>query len=340
MYYPRTRNAEEETVTYKGSEFPWQPDESYWEALMSQGEFANPAPSPVSSSRRSRLNKSSPRKRDVSSWVQGKPEDWERAAEDMQSHRILQLPVSGCNKGGVLVDYYSIQGFVPTSHMLNLPRLPDVEERLRVLSKKIGQMLRLRIIEIDRERGRLILSERAALEDENALQLWQTLKPGDILEGKVTRLASYGAFVDIGGIEGLVHISELSWARVEHPGDVVQPGDRVRVYVLGLKPTQRKIALSIKRLQPDPWANVEKRFHVGDELDGKVTHVVHFGIFVEVDKGLEGLIHVSDLIVRGWPSPYEVAREGDNVRVKVKDVNGENRRLALILVEVHKDAAE
>ncbi len=324
-------------MTYKTPDYPWQPDESYWEALMSQGEFAHATPPPFPPDRSSPPSSPAPSSRDrrPASWSQGKPEDWDRAEEDMRAYRILQLPVSGCNKGGVLVDYYSIQGFVPTSHMLNLPRLPDIEERLRVLSEKIGQTLRLRIIEIDRDRGRLILSERAALEDERAIRLWQTLKPGDILDGKVTRLAPYGAFVDIGGIEGLVHISELSWARVEHPGDVVQPGDEVRVYVLGLKPTQRKIALSIKRLQPDPWAHVEERFHVGDELDGVVTHVVHFGIFVQVEEGLEGLIHVSDLTVRGWPAPYEAAREGDAVRVKVKDVDGKNRRLALILMEVH-----
>ncbi|NPA90346.1 MAG: S1 RNA-binding domain-containing protein [Chloroflexi bacterium] len=322
---------------YKSSEFPWQPDESYWEALMSQGEFAHPASSPLPSERPKtsppRLSPSRSRSRDLP-WQQGNPEDWDRAEDDMRNHRILNLPVNGCNKGGVLVAYYSIQGFVPTSHMLNLPRLPDIEERLRVLSEKIGQILRLRIIEIDRERGRLILSERAALEDERALRLWQTIQPGDILEGTVTRLAPYGAFVDIGGVEGLVHISELSWSRVENTADVVRPGDKVRVYVLGLKPTQRKIALSIKRLQPDPWEGVEERYHVGDELEGTVTHVVHFGIFVRVEEGLEGLIHVSDLSVRGWPAPQEVAQEGDRVRVRVKEVNGKSRRLALVLEEV------
>ncbi len=255
----------------------------------------------------------------------------------MRTYRVLELPITGCNKGGVLVDYYSIQGFVPTSHMLNLPRLPDIEERLHVLSQKIGETLRLRIIEIDRERGRLILSERAAQEDERALRLWETVQPGDVLDGVVTRLESYGAFVDVGGVEGLVHVSELSWGRVQHPRDVVQPGDHVQVYVLGVKPNQRKIALSLKRLLPDPWEHVEERFRAGDVIDGVVTHIVHFGVFVRLDEGIEGLIHVSELSDTPYVDPHVVVTEGQEVRVRVLHVDGENRRLALSLRQVDED---
>ncbi len=322
-------------MVYDNPNIPWQPDESYWQALLTQGEFAEPvnslSPSLYKPHQDGKTDRNPSRQ---TPWTQGKEEDWAQAEKDMAAYRILMLPVSGCNKGGVLVDYYSIQGFVPTSHLLNLPRLPDIEERLRVLSEKIGQTLRLRIIEIDRDRGRLILSERAAQEDERALRIWQSVRPGDILEGTVTRLESYGAFVDVGGVEGLVHVSELSWSRVDHPSEVVQPGDKVRVYVLGLKPNQRKIALSLKRLMPDPWENVENRFHVGDIVDGTVTHVVHFGAFVRIAEGLEGLIHVSQLAGNAWARPYEILQEGDTVRVQVQEVDGKNRRLALKLITV------
>ncbi len=318
---------------------PLPPDEEYWKALLSQGEFSPPP-------RRRRPSRSLPRRRfsqfstvptPTPTRVQGNPEDWERAEEDMRTYRVLELPITGCNKGGVLVDYYSIQGFVPTSHMLNLPRLPDIEERLHVLSQKIGETLRLRIIEIDRERGRLILSERAAQEDERALRLWETVQPGDVLDGVVTRLESYGAFVDVGGVEGLVHVSELSWGRVQHPRDVVQPGDHVQVYVLGVKPNQRKIALSLKRLLPDPWEHVEERFRAGDVIDGVVTHIVHFGVFVRLDEGIEGLIHVSELSDTPYVDPHVVVTEGQEVRVRVLHVDGENRRLALSLRQVDED---
>ncbi len=314
---------------------PTPPDEGYWEALLVQGELPPPRrPRRLRRATRHRVPRpptppeppKAPRP-----WAEGNPEDWDRAEEDMNNHRILELPITGCNKGGVLVDYYSIQGFVPTSHMLNLPRLPDIDERLRVLSSKVGEILRLRIIEIDRERGRLILSERAALEDERALRLWSTVKPGDILEGEVTRLESYGAFVDVGGVEGLVHISELSWDRVEHPSDVVQVGDRVQVYVLGVKPNQRKIALSLKRLQPDPWERVEEKFHAGDIVEGIVTHIARFGAFVRLDDGIEGLVHVSEMGEAPCPNPWDMLSIGEQVRVRVLQVDGANRRLALTL---------
>jgi len=309
---------------------PW-PDESYWQALMMQGEVAPSLdPEEVQSFRRRRsvAPSAGAKPTEVN---RGNPEDWDRAERDWRAQSVLELCVSGCNRGGVLVDYFSIQGFVPTSHMLGLPRLPNLKERLRVLSQKIGCLLRLRIIEIDRQRCRLILSERAAQEDESALRLWQTVQPGDVLDGTVTRLKEFGAFVDVGGVEGLIHVSELSWGRVNHPRDVVQPGDEVQVYVLGVKPSQRKIALSLKRLRPDPWADVERRYRVGDLVEGVVTNVVHFGAFVRLEEGLEGLIHLSELASGHFMHPRNVIKEGQRVLTRVIQVNGTHRRLALSL---------
>lgn len=307
---------------------PPPPEEEYWDALLSQGEHAPPS---------GRVRRRAPRRGPKSpararrAQPVGDEADWARAEEDKAQHRVLELPIVGCNKGGVLVSYHSIVGFVPTSHMLNLPRLPDIGERLQVLSQKIGQTLRLRIIEIDRARGRLILSERAAREDERALRLWETLRPGDVLDGRVTRLEPYGAFVDIGGVEGLVHVSELSWTRVRHPEEVVQPGDEVRVYVLAVKPHQRKVALSMKRLQPDPWAGVSERYRPGDVVDGTVTHITSFGAFVALEEGVEGLIHRSQLADPPPYHPEEVVSVGQAVRVRVLDVDEANRRIALSL---------
>ncbi len=315
---------------------PTPPDEGYWEALMIQGELPPASPPRFFRQRRTRpraphVPSPSKASRPPRVWNEGKPEDWQRAEEDMRNHRVLELTIVDCNKGGVLVDYHSIQGFVPTSHMLNLPRLPDIQERLRVLGSKVGQTLRLRIIEIDRERGRLILSERAALEDEQALRLWNTVKPGDVLDGRVSRMAPYGVFVDVGGVEGLVHVSELSWDRVEDPKDVVRVGDPVRVYVLGVKPNERKIALSLKRLSPDPWQGVEERYRVGDIVEGTVTHITRFGAFVRLEPGVEGLIHVSEMAETPYVDPARVMSRGQHVRARVLHVDEAQRRLALSL---------
>lgn len=308
---------------------PPTPDESRWQAsLPSNDEPARTGRQTSPPPRRRGRNPSRSRPYNPP----GNEADWARAAEDMANHRILELPVVGCNKGGVLVSYHSIVGFVPTSHMLNLPRLPDIEERLQVLSQKIGETLRLRIIEIDRERGRLILSERAALEDENALRLWETLKPGDVLDGRVTRLEPYGAFVDIGGVEGLVHVSELAWTRVRHPAEVVQPGDQVKVYVIAVKPHERKVALSVKRLLPDPWDGVADRYHPGDVVEGVVTHLTPFGAFVHLEEGVEGLVHRTQLADPPPRHPKDVVSVGQTVRVRVLDVDEANRRIALSLL--------
>ncbi len=311
---------------------PHTPDEEYWRALLSQGEFPPPSRRPW---RRRRRASRQPPVHAPRPTPQGSEEDWLRAEEDMKQHRILELRIVDCNKGGVLVAYHSILGFVPMSHMLDLPRLPDLTERMEVLSSLIGNRLRLRIIEIDRERGRLILSERAALEDERALRLWENVRPGDVLDGVVTRLAPYGAFVDVGGVEGLVHVSELSWSRVQHPGDVVQPGDAVQVYVLAVKPNERKIALSIKRLLPDPWTGVSERFHNGDVVDGTVTYVTGFGAFVRLSDGVEGLIHRSELADPPPRRPDKVVRVGQQVRVRILEVDEANRRIALSLRDVY-----
>jgi small subunit ribosomal protein S1 len=259
----------------------------------------------------------------------------------MDRGEVLELPVVGCNRGGLLVGWNGLRGFVPASHLLTLPPSVDEEARQEALRLFIGTRLPLRIIELDSECDRFVLSERATQVDiEHRDQVLTSLRPGDICEGRVTNLCSFGAFVDLGGFEGLVHISELSWGRVGHPRDVLQPGQTVTVYVLNVEPERERVGLSIKRLQPNPWESVEDRFGVGQLVEGVVTHVVDFGAFVQIEDGLEGLIHVSGLVSEAHSDPGLVPREGAGVVVEVLSIDAARRRMGLRLVEARDNVDE
>ncbi len=260
---------------------------------------------------------------------------WREARILMDEGRVVELPVVGCNRGGLLVGWKGLQGFVPASHLGSLPTSGGEEERQEELRHLIGTRLPLRIIELDATSNRLVLSERTGEAVEGTgEQIWSTLEPGDVCEGRVTNLCSFGAFVDLGGFEGLIHISEMSWGRVGHPADVLQVGETVEVYVLNVEAERERVGLSIKRLQPNPWESVDKRYAVGELVDGTVTHVVDFGAFVQVEEGLEGLVHVSELPSGGADNPRDVLQEGDRVSVQVLDVDRARRRMGLRLQRV------
>jgi small subunit ribosomal protein S1 len=260
---------------------------------------------------------------------------WEEAREVMLRGEILELPVVGCNRGGLLVGWNGLRGFVPASHLLELKELTDEKARQEELRHFIGTRLSLKIIEMDSDNERFVLSERAtqvAIEPRD--DVLNSLKPGDVCEGQVTNLCPFGAFVDLGGFEGLVHISELSWGRVGHPSDVLEPGQTVSVHVLSVEPERERVGLSIKRLQPNPWRSVGDRYGVGQILEGTVTHVVDFGAFVRLEEGLEGLIHVSELNAGRTTNPHQVLQDGDRVTVEVLNVDGARRRMGLRLEQV------
>jgi len=201
----------------------------------------------------------------------------------------------------------------------------------------VGQSLTLQLIEVDPGQNRLVFSERLAEgPQEAAAALLRSLRPGDVREGRITNLTSFGAFVDLGGVEGLVHISEISWQRVGHPSDALEWGQNVQVLVIDVEPGHRRIRLSIKRLQPDPWLDVEERYQVGDEVEGIITNVVSFGAFARLEEGLEGLIHVSELAEGEVLHPRNIVREGDEVRLQVLNVDGRQRRLGLSLRRIDK----
>ncbi len=257
--------------------------------------------------------------------------DWERAETLLESGEPTTVKISGYNRGGLLADFGNLQGFMPASHLLApIPgQLP--EQRASALATRIGETLTVRVAEIDRSRCRLILSERLTREDHHVDALLADLQPGQVCAGQVTSLCPFGAFVDLGGFEGLIHISEFSWGRVGSPGEVVQPGDRVELMVLEVNPEAKKIALSLKRLRTDPWQGVDIRYHIGQVVEAMITNVVNFGAFARLEEGLEGLIHVSELAEGTFMHPRNVIREGDRVRARVLQVDGVKRRVALTL---------
>jgi small subunit ribosomal protein S1 len=262
---------------------------------------------------------------------EGDEVDWQRAATLLASGETITVIISGYNRGGLLADVGRVQGFLPASHLLVAPVVLATENRMTALAGRVGESLTVKVVEIDRDRCRLILSERLVRQDGEGEAILRSLRPGQICEGTVTNLCPFGVFVDLGGFEGLVHISELSWGRVESPGEVTQPGDRVVVMVLQVSPAEHKIALSLKRLRPDPWQGVDGRYRVGQTLDAVITNVVNFGAFARLEPGLEGLIHISELAEGSFMHPRNVVSEGDHVQVRVLGVDGSRRRIALTM---------
>jgi len=262
--------------------------------------------------------------------------EWEKMQECFDRGGKVGAHVVGWNKGGLLVNLGNLQGFVPASQLVRFPRHLDALERESYLAKQEGSELDLKIIELDRERNRLVLSERACIWQNNKNEaLLDILKSGDVVEGVVSNLCNFGAFVDLGGIDGLVHISEISWQRIGHPQDVLTMGQRVQVRVLSVDREQKRIALSMKRLREDPWATVEERYHVGQLVRGVITNVVNFGAFARIEDGLEGLIHISELAEGNFFHPRNVVQEGQEAELRILRIDGRNRRLGLSLRQAH-----
>lgn len=257
---------------------------------------------------------------------------WRLAQEAFRSDRVLELRVTGFNKGGLLVYWQDLQGFVPASQLVNFPLLHVAQERMHALAGLQGRTLRLKIIELNPGKNRLVFSERAAQVDaEQRVGLLFKLRPGDIVAGLVTNLSDFGAFVDLGGIEGLIHISELSWSRVVHPSRIVQPGQHIRVKVLRVDRERERIALSYKQMRPDPWHSVEARFRPGEMVKGIISNVTSFGVFVLLEEELEGLVHVSEMPGNSFSHPRDLVQEGERITVRILHVNGADKRLALSL---------
>jgi len=263
--------------------------------------------------------------------------DWLEAQELLANGEVWEGEVTGYNRGGLVVPFGKLRGFVPASQVDRFPHRLEPEEKQRRLAALVGQRLPLKVIEVDRHRRRLILSERAgrrAWRRKQRQRLLNELCEGDVVRGTVSTLRDFGAFVDLGGADGLVHISELSWGRVRHPREVVRVGDEVDVYVLRLDHERNRIGLSLKRLRPDPWTLADEKYEVGQLVEGVVTKVVRFGAFIEIESGLEGLLHVfefADIVPR---DPRDLVKEGDRLLVRIIRIQGWRRRMGLSLRQV------
>lgn len=273
--------------------------------------------------------------------ISGSAEDWMWARELYDADDTVDLSIIGYNRGGLLVEARSLRGFIPISHIVELEDVEDEDERCEIMGDLVGEQLCVKVIEYDPERGRLVLSQRAAKAGPGKrIELLESLAPGQCVCGEVTNITPFGVFVDLGGVEGLVHVSELSWGRVRHPEDVVCCGDELDVQVLSVDRDLSRVALSVKELLPDPWESVEERYEAGTIVEGEITNVVKFGAFVGIEEGLEGLIHVSEMGEEPYVQPSDVLVEGDRVRVRIIHIDAEARRLGLSLRGVDQSGLE
>jgi small subunit ribosomal protein S1 len=269
--------------------------------------------------------------------------DWRWAEDLLESEDVHEGEISGYNKGGLLVQMRSIRGFLPGSHIDHTGReIGDGTAPADRWGHLLGERAHVKVIEVDRSRNRLIVSERAAMQEVRELEkerLLEELEEGEIRQGRVSSLVSFGAFVDLGGADGLVHLSELSWKRVSHPREVVQVGDEVDVYVLNVDQERRRIGLSLKRLEPDPWWEIEENLHEGSLVEGSITKLTDFGAFATIGDyaGFEGLIHISELSYAHVEHPREVVHPGQEVTMRVIRVDNRRRRVGLSLKQVASD---
>ncbi len=253
---------------------------------------------------------------------------WRRIEAAAQSGEPVSGTVIEVVKGGLIIDL-GVRGFLPAS-LVDIRRVPNLDEYM-------GQTIECKVIELNRTRNNVVLSRRAVLEEqrkEDRERILDRLQPGQVVEGVISNIVDFGAFVDLDGIDGLIHISELSWSHVNHPSEILSIGDTVSVKVLDIDRQRQRISLGLKQTQEDPWQRVVDTYNIGDELEGNVTKVVTFGAFVEILDGVEGLVHISELAQHHVENPREIIQPGDPVRVKILEIDSERRRLSLSIKRV------
>lgn len=294
-------------------------DEGWWASVLADEEaYAAPQKLPIS--------------RPVSPGLVSV--DWERVQGMFQNDEVLNLQVYGYNRGGILVQGDGVQGFVPVSHLVEMPCNVAEEERRQILNDYVGRLLDLKIIECEPSQERVVLSERAALAGKGRRrQLFNSLKPGEIVHGAVTNVTDFGVFVDLGGLEGLIHVSELSWGRVQHPSSILQVDQPVEALVLMISEENGRVALSLKRLQSNPWDVLTQNHQAGDVVNATITKVMRFGAFARLSEGVEGLIHISTIhMPSGHKDLDSFLSVGLPVKVQILHIDADRRRLGLGLV--------
>jgi len=264
---------------------------------------------------------------------------WRRLQQQFETSDVLQAKVINYNKGGLLVNLDGVRGFVPASQVSGISRGPDAQKQSD-MARLVGGSLTLKIIEINRNRNRLILSERQAVQEVREArkdEIIENLKEGDVRTGTVTSITDFGAFVDIGGADGLVHLSELSWSRVKHPAEILKVGDKTKVYVLNIDNDRKRIALSIKRTQDEPWSTISGRYQLGQLVNATITQLASFGAFARLEDGVEGLIHVSEMGDGRIQHPREIVAEGDTIQVRIIRIDPARKRIGLSMRRVESD---
>lgn len=258
---------------------------------------------------------------------------WDELQARLDSQETFEVTVADVVKGGLVVDV-GLRGFIPAS-MVERHFVED-------FSDYKGRTLRVKVKEIDKENNKVILSQKDVLDEEfeaNKQKVMAGLAEGQVIEGTVQRLTQFGAFVDVGGVDGLVHVSEISWSHVDKPSDVLSEGDKVKVKVLKVDPEKGKISLSIKAALPGPWDSASEQFHIGDIVSGEVKRLVNFGAFVEIAPGVEGLVHISQISHKHIGTPFEVLKEGQTVQVKILDLSASEKRASLSIKETEEAPA-
>ena len=261
-------------------------------------------------------------------------QDWDRAKELIEEDETVELDVIGYNKGGLLVQFGQLQGFVPNSHVPELRyggSQAQIESRK---AKKVGEKLLLKVLEVNQQRRRLIFSAKAAHKEQRKRRL-RELEVGSVIEGRVANIVKYGAFVDLGGgVSGLLHVSEMAWHRVEHPSEILSVGDELEVEIQDVDVDRERVSLSRKAVLPNPWHTIEEQHNIGDLVEGTVTNVEDFGAFIEVQAGVVGLVHVSEIDIYGPATIKDIIRPGDEVLVRILDIDPYEERLSLSLRRV------
>lgn len=290
-------------------------DDGWWASVLAEDESRLPAPAgkPIK----------------IEETANPSP-DWNKASALYCQDEIVSLRVTSQNRGGLLVEGEGLNGFVPCSHLVEMSSHPDEDCRDEFLASYIGHTLRLKVIECVPEEGRLVFSERAArAEPGKRPELFNKIQVGQHLNGEVTNVTEFGVFVDLGGVEGLIHISELSWGRVSHPSLICKVGQPVEVLVMEIIPERCRIALSLKRLVPNPWETVQESYPINIVVPAVVTALVPYGAFARLEEGLEGLIHASEIPIPPNFAVKDVLSPGQSIRVRILQVDASRQRLGL-----------
>ncbi|WP_432409527.1 30S ribosomal protein S1 [Wukongibacter sp. M2B1] len=260
--------------------------------------------------------------------------DWDVIEELVKGNSTIKVKTGDAVKGGIIAFYNELRGFIPASQLSN--------QYVESIAEYSNKELDVKVLEVDKQKNKAIFSHRKVLEEKAEAmkkEFWSKIEKDIVMKGEVKRLADFGAFVDLGGVDGLIHISEMSWGRIKHPSEVLKIGDTVEVYVKDIDKEKGKISLSLKQALQNPWDNVEKKYNIGDIIEGKVVKLVNFGAFVELEAGLEGLVHISQISEKRIAAPAEVLEVGQTVDIKILDIKKEEKRISLSIKEAKESEA-